>query len=500
MNTERRFAVIIGINDYDNSPLDYCANDALSVAEILEQKCKFQKDDIYLIISTTKNPIKDISGHFEAAIKNVEKDFEKDKDSIFFYFAGHGEYNYDRSGLLFQDTLTEIPYIFNRINILQPKYQCYVIDACESGGKVLTRGRKELDLVEEFIAKSSGILFMYAATEKQNATESAKMNHGIFTYYFLDAINNKENYDKDGILTPNRIQDYIARETIKESKFTQTPVIESRTIGYYPFAFNIVKNDLLKKPKLNVGGTRKENSIDLPSKNADSLIDKQYFPAIPEEIRRVILSELSVPIDNVLKHWSDSIGEEAYTQTTGDGISIFSSKTVKQLEEGIVTAVERSSITPVSGLFSTRTIEVSNPDPYGMLAASSLITSMLRKEPTKYEVVKSIKWNDEMIICKSFLFESKDLFKVSFGGLITVYQSIYGIGLIFSSFHYDFNGYSDGRSIGLNSSVNGFKINPLTVGNICSTISKKLDVLLSSTVKWDLARKSEIDNFDKNSI
>ena len=210
MTIDRRFAIVIGINDYSSKPLEYCVNDALAVSQILEDKCYFNKDDIFTISSDTFKPIKDISGHLDNALKQIAKDLKPQTDSIFFYFAGHGEYHFENSGLQFHDSFVEISDIFNRINDLQPKYQCFVIDACESGGKVLTRGAAEpVDIIEKYISKSSGILFMYAATESESAKELERIKHGLFTYYFLDAINKEDLYDTDGILTPNRIQDYI---------------------------------------------------------------------------------------------------------------------------------------------------------------------------------------------------------------------------------------------------------------------------------------------------
>jgi Caspase domain len=65
MTIDRRFAIVIGINDYTSKPLEYCVNDALSVAKILEEKCYFKHDDIFPITSDTSNPTKDISGYLD---------------------------------------------------------------------------------------------------------------------------------------------------------------------------------------------------------------------------------------------------------------------------------------------------------------------------------------------------------------------------------------------------------------------------------------------------
>jgi len=213
MTDEKRYAIIIGINDYEISPLNFCVNDAKAVAGILEEKCRFKKENIHLITSDETNSIKDITGHFNNALSTIQKRINRLEDSIFFFFAGHGKYEHENSGLQFQDSFIEISQIFKKLNQLQPKYQCYVVDACESGGKVLTRSQEKENLIDKYIAKSTGTLFMYASTENETAKEFSDIKHGLFTYYFLTAINNSEIYDVEGILTPNRIQDFIARET-----------------------------------------------------------------------------------------------------------------------------------------------------------------------------------------------------------------------------------------------------------------------------------------------
>lgn len=56
MMPEKRFAILVGINDYSDSPLSYCVNDALSMQQILTNKCGFEKDRVKVIISTKEEP------------------------------------------------------------------------------------------------------------------------------------------------------------------------------------------------------------------------------------------------------------------------------------------------------------------------------------------------------------------------------------------------------------------------------------------------------------
>lgn len=236
---EKRYAIIIGINDYQTGPLDYCVNDARSIAEILEKRARFDPVNIHLITSDTSQSTKDITGKLFEAVGAIQNDFQADEDSIFFYFAGHGISDSSNSYLAFHDSRYSIANVFNTLGKLTPKMQFYVIDACESGSKTLTRGLpadKDAE-IDELIAASSGALFLYACQSTESALEEDAMQHGVMTHYFLESISTHTLYDEDGILTPGRIQEYVAKKVATHSNFVQVPVIENRVVGYYPFAF-----------------------------------------------------------------------------------------------------------------------------------------------------------------------------------------------------------------------------------------------------------------------
>ena len=50
---ETRYAVIIGIDDYQNNPLSFCVNDAESIEETLLKNCLFKKENIFNIVKFT---------------------------------------------------------------------------------------------------------------------------------------------------------------------------------------------------------------------------------------------------------------------------------------------------------------------------------------------------------------------------------------------------------------------------------------------------------------
>ena len=485
---ERRFAIIIGINDYDVKPLDFCVNDANAVAKKLEEKCLFEKDDIFIITSEKNKSTKDITGHFDNSLKQIESNLVPTKDSIFFFFAGHGKYQFENSGLQFHDSFTEISNIFEKINELKPKHQCYVIDACESGGKVLTRNSDEEDFVNKYISKSSGTLFMYASTENEKAKEISDIKHGLFTYYFLKAIDNDYIYD-EGILTPNRIQEYIAKETLKESDFKQTPVIESRTIGYYPFAYNNGK-EIKEKTRQNDVSIVKQNEVET-KKN----VEFEYFPEIPSGIRQETFIELKPKFEVEIENWAAKLIAKGYEIKISSDFSIYDSNIKDLLTDSIVKNSISEKVVSLNNVFTSER-KIIKPNPIlGTFSTMSMIDAMLKKSEPEYSYHNYINWNGNNVVSKSIYFESKEVTSVSFGITFLIYQAIYGIGLAKSSFYLDYNGYSNNNIKGPFTEIYAYKFNHNTISNIINKIIFDFEHFNGMIIKWNEIRMKSINEF-----
>lgn len=489
MEIERRFGIIIGINDYKVDPLDFCVNDAKSVSKILQEKCRFSEKDIYVITSKKGKTTKDITGKFENYLKEIEKEFIPNNDSIFFFFAGHGKYMLENSMLQFHDSYMEIVDIFQKMNRLLPKYQCYVIDACESGGKVLTRGAKKNDFIAEYIAKSKGTLFMYASTENETAKENSDLEHGLFTNFFLKAINKEEMYDEDGILTPNRIQDFIAKETLKQSGFTQTPVIENRTIGYYPFAF--------KEDVSNIENDRISTDVEkikIPT-NSDT-INQEYFPQVPSEIRKLLFDNIKTTFEQELENWTKTINLEDYEVEFKDGFDAFDSDCESELKDSVVKKSVSDKVVSLNRIFTSER-ELIKPNRNPLFGSMGMIDALLKKSEPEYIFRNYINWNESGVLAKSIFLKSKSINKVSVGISFLIYQALYGVGLAKTSFYLDYNGYSNDNFKGPFTQIKPYKFNEKTISNIIGNIQSHLLTFDGMIAKWNENRASDIDDFDR---
>lgn len=489
MKIENRYAIVIGINDYEDSPLDYCVNDAKSIAAILIEKCLFKEENVHLITSEKGDSKKDITGFFESHLESIKEKFIPDYDSIFFYFAGHGKYYFEKSTIKFHDTFFEIKSVFDRLSALNPKYQCYVIDACESGGKVLSRGDDTITLIDKLLARSHGVLLMYASTKDERAKENGDLKHGVFTYHFLTAIRDDRLYDEDGILTPNRIHDHIAKEVSKESAYRQTPVIENRTIGYYPFAFLNPEQLLSKeKPRLQVPSSENEDS------DEELKLDKLYFPIVPIEIRTETMPVLNKILEEKLQEFiASNPFSEDYNVVVGDIEDLFEYRVIDDLEGSIVsTSISNKVISYDEVMRSER--KKRQKRSYG-----GLITAFMQDDEPEYIINYDIDWESEHISAKAISLSSDLVTKVPAGIVIVIYQALYGLGLIYSYYHMDYGGYTNHIFKGPFSGIKAYKYHADTVNNVSNDIDEILNDFVQKLGNWNAKVVRDIDHFDKRS-
>ena len=189
---EKRFLISIGIDDYELSPLDFCAKDARDITQAMNAFCNVDSKSIYPITSEEYRPNRRIFEAFEQVMKRIESKFIQGEDSIFFYFSGHGTKSDNSTRLVFNDKLLELNELFSIFMSLKPKFIFCLIDACYSGvgiddgiGKSQTESQffQHLKLVDGY-----NIICACAADSK--AKEDENLQNGRMTRIFIDIISN----------------------------------------------------------------------------------------------------------------------------------------------------------------------------------------------------------------------------------------------------------------------------------------------------------------------
>jgi WD40 repeat protein len=238
------YILSIGINKYENENLNlnYARPDAQAFADIMKKKGSKLFNDIliYKLYDKEATRIKVL-----AALDEISSKIKKEDVFIFFY-AGHGSnvenqfyfITSENTGLYQQDKLgsaisvKELQEKFKQISALK---QVIFVDACQSGSSVdllAMRGASEEKALAQ-LSRSSGIHVMASTESEQQAAEIKSLEHGVFTYVLLDALNGKaDGAPKDSKVTVYELKSYID---------DQVPEISYKLIRHkqFPSTFSI---------------------------------------------------------------------------------------------------------------------------------------------------------------------------------------------------------------------------------------------------------------------
>ena len=196
-----RRALIVGINDYPQSPLQGCVNDATAVDQLLATHgTGLPNFDTRLLTSPTGSVTR--PGLREA----IERLFATDCDIALFYFSGHG---FVRSGDGYIVTNDATSYdegismtdILNVANRSRARNRIIVLDCCYSGrmGTPAITSAPVAQIAE-------GITVLAASREAEEAVERA--GRGIFTNLVLTALQGGA-ADLRGHITSGSVYAYV---------------------------------------------------------------------------------------------------------------------------------------------------------------------------------------------------------------------------------------------------------------------------------------------------
>ncbi len=204
-----KYAIVVGIAAYPPpNSLDYTDDDAVAIGQRLAMLPGWDPDNILVLTN-----LQGTSVAFRAALDIISSIAGAD-DTLLVFFSGHGNYYLDADGdeadgydeaLLFYDTALLDDTLARLLENVPMQKIAVLIDACYSGGQLDSRavrprgasgddgfsedlarvaalGTKDLDRVSRQIAAITASRF------DQTSWELASLQHGLFTYYLLQAL------------------------------------------------------------------------------------------------------------------------------------------------------------------------------------------------------------------------------------------------------------------------------------------------------------------------
>jgi peptidoglycan/xylan/chitin deacetylase (PgdA/CDA1 family)/uncharacterized caspase-like protein len=255
------WAVVIGINDYQNWPkLRYCVNDADAVEQMLITQYGFKKSNIIKLLNkeATRERIVWALGDQLSDPNRVRRD-----DRVFVFFAGHGatrklpsgkELGYivpvDAESEASQAKSISMAQLQEFCELIPAKHLYFVVDSCYSGLALTRSGgasAKSTNYLEE-ITKRMARQILTAGGADQQVADNGPGGHSIFTWTVLQGLQGLADTDGNGAITASELGAYIS--PIVSSVSHQTPAFGNLTGSEGgEFVFELQQESLTEESK-----------------------------------------------------------------------------------------------------------------------------------------------------------------------------------------------------------------------------------------------------------
>jgi len=252
------WALVVGINEYQNvRNLKYAVNDAQAFYSLLVKQNQIPKENVILLTDQQAS-----LRNLRRALGTQLKKRAGKEDMVIIFFAGHGATEKDASSpdgdglekyLLPVDAelediytsaipMREISHIFRRI---KSERIIFIADACysgASGGRTVNVSGIRSSLSEAFldrVASGKGTIIITASGANEVSMESEEFKHGIFSYFLLEGLKGKADFDGDGLVTIDELYPYVSDNVARASGQEQHPVKKGTVEGR--FVFGVVR-------------------------------------------------------------------------------------------------------------------------------------------------------------------------------------------------------------------------------------------------------------------
>jgi len=243
----KRWAVLVGVNHYDDSlnygSLKLAVRDANSLHDRLIAS-GYDQRQIHRLTDEAKDA-RDLPtrNNILATLQSVANATAKD-DLLLFYYSGHGEasagqsYLAARDGrrLIPRDTAAPLARVEEIIREAPARAKVIIIDSCHSGADFSGKGPQAMS--EEFIRhvfeQAEGMAVLTSCQQGELSYESVGMNQSAFTFYLLEALAGAADVDRKGFVTVQDLNRYVTngvRLWAVDHRVSQTPTLRYKVSG-----------------------------------------------------------------------------------------------------------------------------------------------------------------------------------------------------------------------------------------------------------------------------
>jgi|GEM_PF-588140 len=218
-------AVIIGNKDYQRTkPVSYAMNDAELMKEYVIKAFGFKPGNVFVVKNASKSDFESlfgVKGNYKGKVYNAVKE---DVSDLFIFYSGHGAPDIKSQKGYLMPVEADPQYVdlngyslelmYENVAQIPAKTVTIVMDACFSGADLLENVSPMVVKVDNPVEILNKGVILTSSRDDQVSSWYNEKRHGLFTYFFLKAIHDK-NADRNGdnALTVKEVYDFIADKT-----------------------------------------------------------------------------------------------------------------------------------------------------------------------------------------------------------------------------------------------------------------------------------------------
>ncbi len=213
-------AVIIGNKDYEKTEsVDFAINDARIMKKYLLEVMGYREGNIIYIENASKAELEEVFGSIQYPKGRLYNTVRPGISDVFIYYSGHGAPGLPSQKAYFVPAESDPQYIeqsgydldlfYKNLSELPAKSKTVILDACFSGQNLYENiSTIRLRIKNRGLANAT---IFSSSTEDQVSGWYPEKQHGLFTYFFLKAIHDKNaDRNKDKKLTVKEIFDFVS--------------------------------------------------------------------------------------------------------------------------------------------------------------------------------------------------------------------------------------------------------------------------------------------------
>lgn len=219
--------LLVGVNFYHDPSINrlrFAVNDAQELHQaFLDSSYSFKSRKVDLLLSVDININEALRRNVLKKLSQVAQN-TSEQGLLLFYFSGHGDLvegepyicPSDTDANYVNDTAVPLARVREIIEASRAAVKLLIFDACHLGARL---GSKGFDDNKAFSEKTKrifqgvrGLAMLASSAREETSLEAAEKEHGIFTYFLLDALKNHHVVDEndDAQISVTEIFNYVA--------------------------------------------------------------------------------------------------------------------------------------------------------------------------------------------------------------------------------------------------------------------------------------------------